>query len=575
MKKDEPMSTPLHRRRFLQVCSAAGVGAVMTNVLWAAAAQRPIDDKMIDDAAALADVTILPEQKKAMLDGLRDQRAGFAKIRALSLGNATQPAAVFAPLASKDVAHSPSPVPRPALPKFSKASDLAFASALELGEAIRQKKISSLALTEMYIERLQRHDAALHCLVTITKERALAQAKEADKDIAAGKWRGPLHGVPWGGKDLLAVKGYPTTWGAHGFEKQTFDEDATVVQRLDAAGAVLIAKLSLGALAMNDRWFGGQTKSPWNTNIGSSGSSAGSGAAVAAGLVGFALGSETLGSIVAPSSRCGVTGLRPTFGRVPRTGAMALAYSMDKLGPICRTVTDAQVVLSIIAGPDAHDFSAADRAYAYEEVDFKKLRVAYFKDAFDTEPPYDKPYSAKALEALRALGVTLDAVTVPDFPYDSLIPILMAESAAAFDDLTRSGRDQLLQQQTPNDWPNLFRVARLLPAVEYVQATRARRKLMEQADALFAKYDVIVAPSNGVQLVMTNFTGHPAVIVPSGVRGKDAPMPKDDDSFDGPGIPTSLTFLGRTFGEAAPLALAKAYQDRTGWHLKTPPAFAH
>src|SRR5262249_38115631 len=441
------------------------------------------------------------------------------------------------------------------------------------------------------------------------EERAKAKAQEADRDIAAGKYRGPLHGIPWGAKDLLAVKGYPTTWGAGGFQDQKIDEDATVVQRLDAARAVLVAKLTLGALAQGDKWFGGMTRNPWNTRQGSSGSSAGSASATAAGCVGFAIGSETLGSISSPSTRCGTTGLRPSFGLVPRTGARALSGTMDKLGPICRAVEDCAIVLSAIYGPDGGDRTVQNAAFNWDaDLDWRKLRVGYLKNDFDlpqqqadvpkeeknlTEDEkkkreeekanraldrarreYDHKFDEAALAKLKQMGVNLIPVEFPKFPYQAMRTILVAEAAAAFDDLTRSGRDKLLTEQSRNDWPNTFRSARFIPAVEYIQASRARTLAMEQVAKVFEQVDVIVAPTGSTQLLITNLTGHPAVILPNGVRGDDAlkPRVRENGEMDpgGPGTPLSLTFLGQLYGEAKLLAVAKAYQDNTEFHLQHP-----
>jgi len=459
---------------------------------------------------------------------------------------------------------------------------------------------------------LKRYDPLLHFVITLTEERALSNAREADRDLAAGKYRGPLHGLPWGAKDLLAVAGYRTTWGAGGFEEQKFDEDATVVKRLDAAGAVLVAKLSLGALAMDDRWFGGKTRNPWNPAQGSSGSSAGSASAVAAGCVAFAIGSETLGSISSPSTRCGCTGLRPTFGLVPRTGAMALSWSMDKLGPICRSVEDTALVLDAIHGPDGKDRAVKRAAFNWNaEFDSKKLRVGYLKDDFEkpfeqAEEPgkpdaelspdekkkrdeqkarreerrvqveYDRKFQRAAIAKLQAMGVKLKPIALPKFPYDAMVPLLDAEAAAAFDELTRTGRDKLLTEQGPDDWPMTFRAARFIPAVEYIQANRARTLAMEAVSKAFEEFDVIVAPTNSQQLLVTNLTGQPALILPNGFRGEDAPPAKKNEkgetegNYGGPGTPVSLTFLAPLYREADLLAFARGYQDATDFHTKHP-----
>ena len=625
---------PLDRRAFLNACTGAGIASpLLPGILYtlAAQAQEPaamdqskppkVNAEMIDEAARLAGVgPFTAEQKKMMLDGLNDQRDAYGKIRALNLENSIPPAYAFHPQPAPRPAEShiafPAAAPllrideneEPEAP--ANLEDLAFASVLELANLIYHRKVTSVALTQMYLARLKRYDAKLHFVITLTEDRALAQAKAADDDLAAGLYRGPLHGIPWGAKDLLAVKDYPTTWGAGGFEQQRFREDATVVQRLDAAGAVLVAKLTLGALAMGDKWFGGRTRNPWNPEQGSSGSSAGSASAVAAGCVGFAIGSETLGSISSPSTRCGCTGLRPSFGMVPRTGAMALSWTMDKLGPICRSVEDCALVLDVIFGPDGKDLSAAATAdFNWDpSFDWRSLRIGYFKSEFDPLPPletkepapdetnedakkredanaamiadrarrdYDRQYEQAALTKLGSMGVNLIPVELPKLPWDSMVPLLTAEAAAAFDSLTMSGRDRLLTEQGPEDWPNDFRVARLYPAVEYIQANRARTLAVRQFAALFEKVDVIVTPSTDAQLIATNLTGNPAVILPNGFRGADAPPPPaiddgDHDNIGGPGTPVSLTFLGGLYQDAKLAAFAKVYQDATGFNQQHP-----
>ncbi len=572
---------------------------------------------MIDQAATLAGVGPFTEdQKKMMLYGLNGQRDGYDTIRALKIPNSVPPAYVFHPMP----AGAELPAPAVAMPGFddvvvpvpdapANLEDLAFATIVELGALLRARKINSLALTKMYLARLKRYDPNLHFVISLTEERALAQAKAADAEIAAGKYRGPLHGIPWGAKDLLAVKGYPTTWGAGGFEHQSFDEDATVVQRLDDAGAVLVAKFSLGALAMGDKWFGGRTRNPWNPSQGSSGSSAGSASAVAAGCVAFALGSETLGSISSPSTRCGDTGLRPTFGLVPRTGAMALSWTMDKLGTIARSVEDCALVLEAIHGPDGKDTSVYPADFRWDpSLDWKQLRIGFLKSEFDPDPPlqlaeappnetddqkkkrerrnaaaqaararrdYDRRYEQAALDKLRTMVVNLIPVELPNLPWDAMVPLLTAEAAAAFDELTMTGRDSLLTEQGIEDWPNAFRVARFYPAVEYIQANRARTLAIRQMSALFQNVDIIVTPSTDTQLTATNLTGHPALILPNGLRGADAPAPPavDDGNHDdigGPGTPVSLTFLAGHYQDAKLAAFARAYQQATGFHKLHP-----
>ncbi len=625
----------LDRRRFLSVCTQAGVisplfpGALYTLAVQAQSTSEAantaekklpaITPGMVDEAAAMAGIVISAEHKAAMLEGLAEQRSGYAAIRALHMPNAVAPAFVFDPLApgeTVDTVQKPMRLSKaPAIHTApSNLEELAFLTLRELAEYVRSRKVSSVALTEMYLGRLKRYDPLLHFVVTFTEERAMTQAREADREIAAGKYRGPLHGMPWGAKDLLAVKGYPTTWGAGGFEHQQFQEDATVVKRLDEAGAVLVAKTTLGALASGDKWFGGRTRNPWNPRQGSSGSSAGSASATSAGCVAFAIGSETLGSLSSPSTRCGTTALRPTFGYVPRTGAMALSWTMDKLGPICRAVEDCAIVFSVIHGPDQQDLATRPAAFNWNAAfEWKQLRVGYFAKEFEPGKPeeteearspatetdearkkrearqkeqvagrarreYDRRYDQAALEKLRSMGVALVPVDLPKFPYGEMTSLLTAEAAAAFDDLTISGRDRLLTEQGPEDWPNLFRIARFYPAVEYIQANRARTLAIAAWTELFRQVDVIVTPTPGEQLLATNLTGHPAVILPNGLRGSDAPVPPqidsgDDDSIGGPGTPVSLTFLGGHFQDAHLCAFAMAYQQASGFaglHPKLP-----
>jgi Asp-tRNA(Asn)/Glu-tRNA(Gln) amidotransferase A subunit family amidase len=449
-------------------------------------------------------------------------------------------------------------------------NELAFLPVSELSELVRRNRVTSMQLTQMYLARIKKYDPVLKCVITLTEDRALEQARAADVEIRRGKYRGPLHGIPWGAKDLLAVRGYKTTWGAGPFKDQVIDTDATVVQRLDAAGAVLIAKLTLGELAQGDIWFGATTKNPWKVDQGSSGSSAGPASATAAGLVGFTIGSETLGSISSPSTRCGTTGLRPTFGRVPRTGAMALSWTMDKIGPICRSVEDCALVLDAIYGPDGQDNSVISADFHWNaSLSPKQLRIGYVKSAFDTPltDPKDpkrtlhatKKFDDAALDVFKRLGINLIPVDLPDVAYDAMRLILTAEAAAAFDELTRSDRDKLLVQQGKFDWPNTFRTSRFIPAVDYVNANRVRSMAIQKWDDLMRTVDVIVTPTsaaNLLQLVATNLTGHPAVIVPNGFR---------ED-----GTPVSLTFLGGLFEEGKLLAVARAYQEATGFHLKHP-----
>jgi Asp-tRNA(Asn)/Glu-tRNA(Gln) amidotransferase A subunit family amidase len=625
------------RRRFLAVSTAAGFGGTMFSgallALVAApasstSAQSPnpeakpdlpkITPEIIDQAAVIAGVSFTAEQRQLMIDGLTSQRDNVVEIRKLNLPNRVAPSLIFDPVPAGmklETVRKPAKLgsaPSLAGVSVSNEDSMAFATVRQLGELLCTKKVTSVELTKLYLARLKRYDPTLHFVITLTEERALKQAALADAEIAAGKYRGPLHGIPWGAKDLLAVKGYPTTWGAGGFEDQHFDEDAEVVKRLDAAGAVLIAKLTLGALAQGDLWGGKpgtRTRNPWNPKQGSSGSSAGSASAVAAGCVGFALGTETLGSISSPSTRCGTSGLRPSFGLVPRTGAMALSWSMDKIGAITRSVEDCALVLDAICGPDGHDRSVQPAAFNPDfTLDIRKLRIGYIQSAFDVptftppKPPsealtdkeleafnqraaqrkagfaqqlYDAQFNTHALDTLRGMGLTLTPCEMPKFPFGAIVPMLEAEGAAAFDDLTLSGRDALLAGQQSFDWPNNFRVARFYSAVDYINAARARTLALEQMTELFSHFDVIVTPSSGAQLTATNLCGQPAVIVPNGLRGADAPLPfKQEDgalqNTGGPGTPVSITFLAPLYQDAKACALAHAYQQKTGFHTLHP-----
>jgi len=501
-------------------------------------------------------------ERDSMLQDLIDNLQSYLALRGVEIPNSIPPAMEFDPIPvgfkiDKEersfVASKARKLERPA-----NLEELAFWPVRDLAEIIRTKKVSSTELTKMYLERLKKYGPKLECVINITEERALDHARRADEEISKGKYRGLLHGIPYGAKDLLAVKGYKTTWGAMPYKDQTFGEDATVIRKLDDAGAVLVAKLTMGALAWGDVWYGGMTRNPWNLEQGSSGSSAGSASATAAGLVAFAIGTETWGSIVSPSTRCGDTGLRPTYGRVSRTGAMALSWSMDKIGPICRTVEDCAIVFDAIRGADGADQTLIDAPFNYDpKVDFKKLRIGYLKKLFEED--YDnKTNDAATLAKLRELGCELVPIELPDYPVDAIAFILSAEAAAAFDELTRSGRDDLMVRQTRDAWPNVFRASRFIPAVEYIQANRLRYLIIQDMQKL--DVDVWLSPSfGGSNLLLTNLTGHPCVVLPNG--------------FDEKGSPTSVTFLGRLFGEAKLLAVAKTYQDATDFHLKHPPLF--
>jgi Asp-tRNA(Asn)/Glu-tRNA(Gln) amidotransferase A subunit family amidase len=453
----------------------------------------------------------------------------------------------------------------------TKDEDIAFATVAKLSRWIETRQITSERLTNIYLERLERFNPKLRCAITITRELALTQAKQADQEIAQGKYRGPLHGIPWGGKDLLDTAGIPTTYGAEPYRNRIPSEDAAVVKRLHEAGAVLIAKLSLGALALNDIWFGGQTMNPWLPEEGSSGSSAGPGSATAAGLVGFSIGSETGGSIVSPSMRCGVTGLRPTYGRVPRTGAMTLCWSLDKLGPMTRGVEDALLVLHAISGPDAGDTASVPSHLDFDATrTIKGLRLGYFP-AWMKERPATEVDRA-ALETAKEAGFELVEVSLPDWPYDSLNLILFAEGAAAFEELTLSGGLRELKAQVPDAWPNLFRQARFLSAVDFVQADRMRRKVANEMARLFSEVDLLLVPSlRDEMLVITNFTGHPSLTLRAGfvevqkARSDWAPDPEHPlPTFATPRrVPHGVTLIGRLFDEgtlgAAGIVMEKAF----------------
>jgi Asp-tRNA(Asn)/Glu-tRNA(Gln) amidotransferase A subunit family amidase len=596
--------TRYDRRAFMSYFTSIGLGTtIVPSMLWArVTAGADITKDTIACAEEAAGLKFTDEQRQMMLEGVKRQAQSLETLHKIPLANSVSPSVVFMPLVPGSTAlakfgRNAPPAKRQAPVRTKTArtrpanlDELAFLTVNELAELVRTRKVTSTELTRMYLDRIRRYDPVLKTVITLTDDRAMKQAAAADDEIKRGKYRGPLHGIPWGAKDLLAAKGYPTTWGAGPYRDQVIDTDATVVERLDAAGAVLVAKLSLGELAQGDVWFGRgptdaterettrkgwRTRNPWNSDQGSSGSSAGPGSAVAAGLVGFAIGSETLGSISSPATRNGVTGLRPTFGRVPRTGAMALSWTMDKLGPLCRSAEDCALVLDAIYGPDGKDLTVIDAPYRWDAtVKPSSLRIGYVKSAFDlpdepagpnsnfTRHP-TKKYDDAALEILRGLGASLIPVELPDMPYGAMRLMLSVEAAAAFDELTRSGRDAELVQQGAGDWANSFRTSRFIPAVDYINASRARSLAMQKWDELFKTVDVIVTPTGGGnQLTATNLTGHPAVILPHGFR--------ETSATDKRLVPVSLTFLGGLFEEGKLLAVANAYQRATDFHLKYP-----
>lgn len=556
---------PVDRRHFMAYFSAIGLGGtLLPGVLWARIqGAREVTKEMIAQAAAVAGLEFTEEQREQMVRGLNQNQRAYEGLRGVALPNSVMPALHFDPV----VPGTPLPTERRPLRKSrpepvrrpDRIEDVAFWPVTRLSELVRTGQLRSEELTELYLDRLKRHGPTLECVVTLTEERALEQARRADREIAASRYRGPLHGIPWGVKDVLAVRGYPTTWGAAPYRDQVIDLDATVVRKLDEAGAVLVAKLTVGALAQGDQWFGGQTKNPWNLEQGSSGSSAGSASATVAGLVGFSIGTETLGSIVSPSTRCGATGLRPTYGRVSRHGAMALSWSMDKIGPICRSVEDCALVFDAIRGPDGMDPTVRELPFNWDgDRSLAGLRIGYLKSGFEADRDH-KEFDDAALAAIRALGIDPVPFELPDgLPYGAMRIILSAEAAAAFDELTRSGRVDEIERSS---WPNTFRQARLIPAVEYIQANRVRTLAMTAMHEAMREIDVFVTPSYAANvLLLTNLTGHPAVVVPNG--------------FTDAGTPVSLSFIGKLWGEAETLAVAKAYQDATGFHTRHPQAFA-
>ncbi|MFW6383630.1 MAG: amidase [Nanoarchaeota archaeon] len=524
-----------------------------------------IKESDIASAEKLIGLQFDKSERDSLMDNVNDQKSSYGKIREVEIDNSTAPAFLFDPVpgwmdiqkVQRDLNWGlPSDVEIP-----EDKSQLAFYSVPELATLIKQRKITSEELTRIYLDRLKKYGDTLKCVITLTEELALEQARRADNEIQEGKYRGVLHGIPYGLKDLITVEGYKTTWGAAPYKEQELDGNATVYKKLEEAGAVLVAKLSMGALAWGDVWFGGVTKNPWDMEQGSSGSSAGSASATVAGLVGFSIGTETWGSIVSPSTRCGASGLRPTFGRVSRAGAMALSWTMDKIGPICRTAKGSAMVFDAIKGPDNIDLTVKDYAFNFDaSKDVSSLKVGYLKNLFEED------YGAKqndsiTLQKLKEMGVELEEVSLPeDLPVEAMNFILNVEAAAAFDKLTRTEKDDELTRQVKDAWPNVFRSARFVPAVEYIQANRMRTMVMDEVNKLFIDYDVIVTPSfGGNQLLMTNLTGHPCVVIPNG--------------FDEENHPTSISFIGNLHREEPLLELANAYQEATEHEDKHPEFF--
>ncbi|MBI5689630.1 MAG: amidase [Verrucomicrobia bacterium] len=573
---------PLSRRRFLASSSVSGLAAALPGASTVRAADPTsvstppgaVTAATLSAAETLAGLQFTAEQRASLVKSVAERAYRLAELRTPPLPNHVFPVTTFdprlagiAPLAANPAIPAPKEQP-PVAVRPASEEDLAFLPVTQLSALLRSRQVTSQELTELALARLKRFDPAISAVVTLTEERARLKAEAADAELRAGRWRGPLHGIPWGAKDLLSVRGYPTTWGAAQFRTRVLDEDATVVRRLDAAGAVLVAKLSLGALASGDNWFGGQTKCPWNLATGSSGSSAGSCAAVSAGLVPFAIGSETLGSIVSPATRNGVTGFRPSYGRISRAGAMALSWSMDKLGPIARTAEDCALVFSVIHGADPADPTAVDAAFEWPSAtDLRGVRIGVPRGVFG-EKEESRAADDAALAVLRQRGAELVPFDLPPAPVQTLRLVLTVEAAAAFDDFTRSGDIDTLLAPRPSNWATSLRAARYIPAVDYVQANRRRTLLIRELEETLASLEVSVwvSPPAGNPLVLTNLTGHPSVCVPTGF------LPVPGAAPDSPRrTAQAMTFHARFYHDDRALTAAHAFQQATDWHRRRPP----
>lgn len=597
--------TTYDRRAFMAYFGSIGLGAsLFPGVLWAQAQQQAaqgpeITKEMIASAEEISGVTFSDDERAQMLNGLRSMRSNIQRLHAEPLDQSVLPSVVFevVPPGKTLAKKAKAPMVRSKVPVMARPGNLealAFAPVTELSELVRTRKVKPSELTEMYLSRLKRFDSDLHFVVNLTEERARRQAKIFDEEISRGKYRGPLHGIPWGAKDLIAVKGYPTTWGAGLYQNQILDYESPIVARLDEAGAILVAKLTLGSLAQGDRWWKERTRNPWNPETGSSGSSAGPASATAAGCVGFSIGSETNGSITSPSRTCGVSGFRPSFGRVPRTGAMALSWTTDKLGPICRSAEDCALVFDVIQGPDGVDYSVKSYPFNWNATTkLSQLKIAYIQANFErrnadgtTTPNAEALNFLKVLESLGAKPEAIEAPQ-PNYGYlDSLI--LNSECGAAFEPDTLNGKIKELESYST--WPNTFRTAQFIPAVDYVNANRVRVRAMQQMWDLFSKYDVVVTPQENTSL--TNITGTPSIVVPTGFaipqgrggapgggRGRGgAPDSARGAAPPGPPpaqipLPTGIYIMGPVFQDEKNLLVAHAFQQATDFHKRKPEKF--
>jgi len=552
----------LRRRSFLAWCGGAGVGATLfPGALWAQSAggSESITSDMIESAARLAGLNISAADREEMVTGINANLASYKALREIHIDQNVPPPLYFNPAVPGQtfsnerrpfVRGARNPVTRP-----SNLEDVAFWPVTDLSQLIESREVTSTELTRMYLGRIERYDSVLNSVITLTEELAIDQAARADREIAAGNYRGPLHGIPWGAKDVIAKRGYRTTWGSEAYRDQMVDLDATLVTRLEEAGAVLVAKLSTGEIARGDRWFDKQTRNPWKTDEGSGGSSAGPGSATSAGLVGFAIGSDTTGSILGPSRTCGLAGLRPTFGRVSRHGVMPVSWSLDKVGPMCRSVEDCALVFEAIYGPDNLDLAVVDMPFNWDgNKGLDGLRIGYLEDGYGDDTHAN---DRATLDSLRDMGARIEPVRLPKYADMDALQMLLVDEAAAFDELVQTGRIDMLIQDREEPEDMLMRVARLLPAVEYVQIHRLRMLMMQGMEEAIRDIDVYVSPHTGsTNTRATALTGHPGISVPNG--------------FDETGKPTGILFVGKLYGEAELMAVAKTYQDANDFHLSHP-----